>query len=101
MKFRVAVVGVTGYSGMELARIVLRHPAMDCVAVMASESTGHRPLSEIHPQLRGLTELVCQPQDPERLGGMDIDTVFLCTPNEVSHDLVPKLLLKGLRIIDL
>lgn len=101
MRFRVAVVGVTGYSGLDLVKIILRHPAMECVAVMASESTGHRPLVEIHPQLRGLTGLACQPQDPERLGAMDIDTVFLCTPNEVSSDLVPKLLSKGMRVVDL
>jgi len=101
MRFRVAVVGVTGYSGLELVRVALRHPAMNCVTVMASESTGHRPLVDIHPQLRGLTDLVCEPQDTERLGAMDIDTAFLCTPNEVSAPLVPKLLSKGLRVIDL
>ena len=67
MKISVAVVGVTGYSGLELMKIILRHSAMECVAVMASESTGEKSLGEVHPQLRGLTTLTCVPQDPERL----------------------------------
>ena len=66
MKIRVAAVGVTGYSGLELMKVILRHPAMECAAVMASEMTGERPLGEIHPQLRGLSNLVCTPQDPDR-----------------------------------
>jgi N-acetyl-gamma-glutamyl-phosphate reductase len=101
MKIPVAVVGVTGYSGLELMKIVLGHPSMDCVAVMASESTGERPLGEIHPQLRGASSLTCVPQDPERLASLRVDTVFLCTPNEVSYVLAPKLLIHGIRVIDL
>jgi len=100
MKIRVAAVGVTGYSGLELMRVILRHPAMECAAVMASETTGERPLGEIHPQLRGLSNLVCTPQDPERLASLDVDTAFLCTPNEVSYELAPKLLAHGIRVVD-
>ncbi len=101
MKYRVAVVGATGYSGLELIRLVLRHPAMDCVSVMASEATGAKPLAQIHPQLRGLSDLVCQPQNTDALAALEVDTVFLCTPNEVSYAIAPGLLAKGLRVIDL
>ncbi len=101
MRFRVAVIGVTGYSGLELMKIVLRHPAMQCVAVMASEATGERPLADIHPQLRTLSTLVCSPQNPDLLASLDVDTAFLCTPNEVSYDLVPKLVAHNIRVIDL
>ena len=101
MKFRVAVVGVTGYSGLELIQLVLKHPGMECVAVMASETTGRKPLVEIHPQLRGLSNLVCETQDPEALAALAVDTVFLCTPNEVSYRLVPVLLGHGMRVVDL
>ncbi len=101
MSFRVAVVGVTGYSGLELIRIVLDHPEMECAAVAASEATGEKPLVEIHPHLRGKTSLVCIPHDAERLAEAGLDTVFLCTPNEVSYELAPRLLAKGMRVIDL
>ena len=101
MKLRVAVVGVTGYSGLELMRLLLRHPSVECAVVMASEGTGEKPLFEIHPQLRSLTSLTCRPQDAERLAAEGIDTAFLCTPNEVSYELAPKLIAKGVRVIDL
>jgi len=101
MSCRVGVVGVTGYSGLELLRIALDHPGIECAAVAASEATGSRPLVEIHPQLRGRTALVCVPQDVDRLRQAGLDTVFLCTPNEVSYDLVPRLLDAGLRVVDL
>jgi len=101
MKVRVGVVGVTGYSGLELLRLLLRHPSVECAAVMASEATGEKPVAEIHPQLRSLTSLSCQPQDVEHLAAEGVETAFLCTPNEVSHELAPKLLAKGIRVIDL
>ncbi len=101
MSYRVGVVGVTGYSGLELARIALNHPGMECVAVAASEATGNKPLSEIHPHLRGKTSLVCVPQNVDGLAKCELDTAFLCTPNEVSYDLAPKLLEAGIRVIDL
>ncbi len=100
MKIRVAVIGVTGYSGFELMRIVLRHPHMDCATIMASETRGERPLGDLHPQLRGLSNLTCRPTDLEWLATLDLDTVFLCTPNEISHQLVPPLLAQGNRVID-
>ncbi len=101
MTFRVGVVGVTGYSGLELMGLLLDHSGLECVAVSASEATGNKPLSEIHPQLAGRTSLACIPQNPERLALSSLDTVFLCTPNEVSYDLAPVLLAAGMRVIDL
>ncbi|NWG13475.1 MAG: N-acetyl-gamma-glutamyl-phosphate reductase [Acidobacteria bacterium] len=100
MKARIGVVGVSGYSGLELMRLVLRHPAMECVSVMASETTGQKPLDEIHPQLRNLSRLRTEPVCAERLADLGCGTVFLCTPNEVSHGLAPKLLEEGIRVVD-
>lgn len=101
MRVRVGIVGITGYSGLELIRLALNHPGMECAAVAASETTGERPLVEIHPHLRGRTSLICTPPDAQRLEQAGIDTVFLCTPNEVSHDLAPRILERGMRVIDL
>ncbi len=101
MNVRVGVVGVTGYSGLELVRILLEHPGLECAAVAASDATGRKPLSEIHPELRGKSSLVCVPQSAERLSDAGLEAVFLCTPNEVSYNLAPKLLAAGMRVIDL
>ncbi len=101
MRFPVAVVGASGYSGLELIRLALRHSGMDCRAVMASESTGRKPLADIHPELRGLSDLECLPQDPAVAVALGVDTVFLCTPNEVSHRLAPRFLSEGIRVVDL
>ncbi|MBP1608897.1 MAG: N-acetyl-gamma-glutamyl-phosphate reductase, partial [Acidobacteria bacterium] len=101
MKYRVAVIGITGYSGLEMIERVLRHHAMECVAVMASETTGEKALADIHPQLRSLTDLHCVPMDAERLAELKVDTAFLCTPNEVSYELVPLILARGIRVVDL
>jgi len=101
MKIRVAIAGVSGYSGLELAKIILGHPSMDCIAVVASEGKSGQPLADIHPQLRGLSELVCQAPEMARLEDAGCQTVFLCTPNEVSHSLVPEILGRKMKVIDL
>jgi N-acetyl-gamma-glutamyl-phosphate reductase len=101
MRIRVAIIGISGYSGLELAKIVLGHPAMDCVAVVASESKAGQPLADIHPQLRGLSDLACQAPDAAQLADAGCQTVFLCTPNEVSHSLVPVILDRAMKVIDL
>lgn len=101
MKIRVAVLGASGYSGLELVRLVLRHPAMDCTAVVASEGKAGIALADIHPQLRGVSDLTCQPPDTDLLAAAGCEAAFLCTPNEVSHTLVPEILRKGMKVIDL
>jgi N-acetyl-gamma-glutamyl-phosphate reductase len=101
MSIRVGVVGVSGYSGLELMKLLLRHPVAECAVVAASESTGPKVVSDIHPQLRGSCDLVCQPPDPKVIAEMGVETVFLCTPNEVSHELAPRFLGYGTRVVDL
>jgi N-acetyl-gamma-glutamyl-phosphate reductase len=101
MRIRVAIIGVSGYSGLELAKIILGHPAMECAAVVASEAKTGQPLPDIHPELRGLSDLVCQAPDMARLADAGCQTVFLCTPNEISHSLVPEILDRAMKVIDL
>jgi N-acetyl-gamma-glutamyl-phosphate reductase len=74
---------------------------MECRLVMASESTGEKALGDIHPEMRDTTSLVCVPQNVGVLAGSGVDTVFLCTPDEVSHELAPRLLAAGMRVVDL
>lgn len=101
MKVRAAIIGVSGYSGLELAALILRHPKVDLVSAMVSEKSPERPLAEIHPLLRGRTGLICRPQNLDLLARDAPEIVFLCTPNEVSHELGPAILNLGMRVVDL
>jgi N-acetyl-gamma-glutamyl-phosphate reductase len=104
-----AVVGVTGYAGAELARLLLRHPRLKGVPpVFAGRvdekdaARGGVPLSEIHPQLadrRGSGALKLETFSWELLAARGVQ--FLATPHEQSRQWVPEALARGLRVIDL
>jgi N-acetyl-gamma-glutamyl-phosphate reductase len=106
-----AVVGVTGYAGAELARLLLRHPrlkgAPPVFAGRVDEKDAARggvPLSEIHPQLAdcsGSGNLKLEPFSWELLASRGVDVLFLATPHEQSREWVPEALARGLRVIDL
>lgn len=100
MKIRVGVVGVSGYAGLELMKLVLRHPSMELVAAMDAQELGEKPVHEIHPRLRGMCTLSTFAPDVERVAPLGLDTVFLCTPDKVSYDLVPKMMSVGIRVVD-
>ena len=106
-----AVVGVTGYAGAELARLLLKHPrlkgAPPVFAGRVDEKDAARggvPLSEIHPQLAdcsGSGNLKLEPFSWELLASRGVDVLFLATPHEQSREWVPEALARGLRVIDL
>jgi len=106
-----AVVGVTGYAGAELARLLLRHPRLKGVPpVFAGRvdekdaARGGVPLSEIHPQLadrRGSGALKLETFSWELLAARGVQVLFLATPHEQSRQWVPEALARGLRVIDL
>ena|SRR5487761_672019 len=100
---RVAVVGATGYAGRELITLLARHPQVRLTALMSSGRSGGQPVpvSDPHPALRGVTSVPVRPFDNEDLVPAQADVVFLATPHEVSHDLAPRLVGRGLRVIDL
>jgi N-acetyl-gamma-glutamyl-phosphate reductase len=100
MKIKVGIVGISGYAGLELIKLVLRHPAIELAAIMDAQELGEKPLHDVHPQLRGLCSLATFPPEPDRMAPMQLDTVFLCTPDKVSYELVPKILSMGIRVID-
>ena len=97
----IAVIGVTGYTGFELATLLLRHPGIGEPTFYVRETDGARCLSEMFPQLRGWGEASLKPLALEAIAGSSAGTAFLATPHEVSADLAPKLLDAGLRVIDL
>jgi len=75
---RVGIVGATGYVGSEAARFVAAHPALDLVAVASTSRAGER-LSDVHPALLGVCDLVLDPVDPAALAQLDV--VILAVPH--------------------
>jgi len=106
-----AIVGVTGYAGAELARLLLRHPRLKGVPPVFAgrvdekdEARGGMPLSEIHPHLadcNGSGTLRLEPFSWELLARRGVSVLFLATPHEQSREWVPEALNRGLRVIDL
>jgi N-acetyl-gamma-glutamyl-phosphate reductase len=96
-KIKVGIVGVSGYSGRELLRILLDHPEAEVVYVSANTTTG--PVADIWPEFAGKTELVCGQYDVNEAANADL--VFLATPHKVSMKLAPALLERGRRVIDI
>lgn len=98
---KVAVIGVTGYAGFELAKLLLGHPAIEAPVFYLRETQGAECLTEIFPQLRGLGDAPCRKLSVEAIVASDAGTAFLSTPHEVSAEMVPALLEAGLRVVDL
>ncbi len=106
-----AVIGVTGYAGAELARLLLHHPRLKGKAPVFAGRVEERdaarggvPLSEIHPELvdsKGSGNLLVQPFSWELLSDLDVQVLFLATPHEQSRAWVPEALARGIRVIDL
>ncbi|MGA3373567.1 MAG: N-acetyl-gamma-glutamyl-phosphate reductase [Terracidiphilus sp.] len=106
-----AVVGVTGYAGAELARLLLRHPRLKgkppVFAGRVDEkdlARGGVPLGEIHPQLAdslGSGGFKQEAFSWELFQSRGVEVLFLATPHEQSREWAPEALARGLRVIDL
>ena len=98
-RFKAAVIGGSGYGGAELVRRLLLHPDVELVRVASVDYIGE-PLSAVHPNLEGQTDLRFLGITPaEAAKGMDI--VLLGLPHKVSAQKVPELMATGARIVDL
>ncbi len=98
---QVAVVGVTGYSGFELARILLRHPAIQSSVYYLRETHGAQCLGQLFPHFRGSVDAPLRPLSLDAITSSAAGTAFLATPHEASAELAPQLLNAGLRVVDL
>jgi N-acetyl-gamma-glutamyl-phosphate reductase len=106
-----AVIGVTGYAGAELARLLLRHPRLKLKPPLFAgriedkdAERGGVPLGEIHPALmdnKGNGNLRLQRFSWELLSDLDVQLLFLATPHEQSRTWVPEALARGIRVVDL
>lgn len=97
----IAVLGVTGYTGFELATLLLRHPAVPRPTFYVRETNGTRCLSGLFPQLRGWGEAPLRQLSMDAITASSAGTVFLATPHEFSAEAAPAFLDAGMRVIDL
>lgn len=96
---KAAIVGSTGYGGVELIRFLLGHPYVEITSVISVSSSGE-PITEGFPHLNHIFEYALDGLKPEVIRER-ADVVFTATPSGVSSLLVPQLLQAGLSVIDL
>ncbi len=95
----VGIVGVTGYTGQELIRILLKHPQVRISGLFSRSAYGKR-IDAIFPEFEGRIEILCQEPLVENICRKS-DLVFLALPHTASMKLSPKLIKKGKKVIDL
>jgi len=95
---KVGIVGGTGYTGVELLRLLAQHEDSEVVAITSRAEAGRR-VDDLFPNLRGHYELAFAEPDVNLLAACDV--VFFATPHNVAMHLVPELLEAGTRVIDL
>ena len=102
-KLKTAVLGATGYSGLELTRILLRHPRLEKPALLrrSADNGSATDLADVFPALSGNGGYPLQPLSWSALKQQGVELLFLATPHEVSRSLVPEARANGLRVIDL
>ena len=96
---KVAIVGASGYTGLELVRIVARHPEFELVAATSEQRAGSA-VGDAFPSLRGQVELAFEANDPKRLIGR-VDLAFTALPHAASAPTVRALRDAGIRVVDL
>jgi N-acetyl-gamma-glutamyl-phosphate reductase len=95
---KVGIVGGTGYTGVELLRLLATHPEVS-LQVITSRTEAGMAVSELFPNLRGHVDLSFTVPDVDSLASCDV--VFFATPHTVAMALVPELIARGTRVIDL
>ncbi len=98
MPRKAAIIGATGYTGVELLRILSRHPEVEIVG-LGSRSHAGKPVSDAFPHLAGLTNLKCVADPLE--AAKDAEIAFLALEHGTAAEVGAKLLEAGLKVIDL
>src|SRR6516165_5017307 len=97
---KVAILGGSGYTAAELIKILLRHPAVEIVAVTSRQEETPR-VAELHHSLTGRIDLRCEPFHADRLAARGVQCAFSCLPHGASMACVAPLLERGIRVVDL
>jgi N-acetyl-gamma-glutamyl-phosphate reductase len=101
-KLKTAILGATGYSGFELARLLLRHPRVETpMMLQRSGEAATANLADMFPAISGNGGYPLFPLSWSELQRQGIELLFLATPHEVSRALVPEAIARGMRVVDL
>jgi N-acetyl-gamma-glutamyl-phosphate reductase len=96
---KVGIVGASGYTGVELTRLLAGHPEVELVVATSRQYAG-RKLSDVYPNLRGITDLVCEDVVMEQLVDR-ADLFFTAVPHQTAMNIVPAFLEAGKKVVDL
>ena len=95
---KAGVVGGTGYTGVELLRLLVAHPEVE-LSIITSRSEAGSPVSDLYPNLRGYLDIKFQ--EPELKSLSECDVVFFATPNGIAMKMTSELVNAGVKVIDL
>lgn len=95
---RAQIVGATGYGGLGMTELLLRHPHLEPVSLLAKQDVGKR-ISDVYPHLRGFCDMVVDDANEETVG-RDADIVIFATPDGVGASYAPRLVERGIPMID-
>lgn len=96
---RAAIVGASGYTGGELARLLCIHPSVTITAATSRQNDG-KPLAHIFPHLRDRTDLTCRNLAVDEIIEL-ADLIFCAVPHKTAMDVVPSFLKAGKKVVDL
>ena len=96
---RVGIIGATGYAGAELVRILCRHPQVE-LSILTSRQFAGVKFDRVYPAMAGCVSLTCEELDVEKVCDQ-ADLVFLALPHQLPMTLVPQLLARDVRVVDL
>jgi N-acetyl-gamma-glutamyl-phosphate reductase len=97
-RVKIAILGGSGYTAVELIKLLLRHPGAVIAAITSRQD---EPIADLHPSLLGRLDLRCEPFDPDRLEAQGVQVAFGCLPHGRSMESIPPMLVRGIRVIDL
>jgi N-acetyl-gamma-glutamyl-phosphate reductase len=97
--YNVAVVGASGYTGVELVRILANHPQVNLTCLTSRQHAG-KAFSEVFPSVSGVVDLVCDPIDVDLIN-RKADVVFTALPHKTAMEVVPAFISAGKMVIDL
>ncbi|MEK6726578.1 MAG: N-acetyl-gamma-glutamyl-phosphate reductase [Deltaproteobacteria bacterium] len=96
---KVAIVGASGYTGVELIRLLSNHPEVEITAVTSEQSAGKK-ISSVFPSLANIFDKTLEPLDPDLIA-KKADLIFTALPHQKAMDVVPHFLKAGKKVIDL
>ena len=95
---KAAVLGATGYAGIELVRLLSMHPQTE-IKILGSQSFDGQRISEVYPNFKGILEKECEKTDIDKVA--ECDVAFTALPHGASKEVIPEIIKRGVKVIDL